>query len=258
MKDTSGQGIIIQSVLRATQIVDCVAKSTDGIGVTAVAKEMGLGKSTVYGLLNTLVHQGYLEHNDQNKRYYLGIRLFELGMLTHKRMDLRKEAEPYLTQLYDRYRLTVNLASHSKGEVVIIDKIESPDSIVSYSSVGKRLPMYCTGVGKAILAFLSPDYLEEYLLNRPQSNWESPVIDDWDDLKASLQLIRQRGYAVDDEELAKGLVCVAAPIFDNTGDPVASASLSSFGKETMAEIEGMAPDVVEITRAISRRLGFQG
>ena len=99
-------------------------------------------------------------NRQRTKKYRLGLKLFELGNLVQSRMDVRMEARPYCQLLADKYRTTVHLATHSEGEIIYIDKVDNNSSVVVYSQIGKRAPMYCTGVGKAILAFLPEEYME--------------------------------------------------------------------------------------------------
>ena len=146
-------------------MISCFANDTE-LGISEIAERMDLSKSTTYGLVNTLTAFGYLEQTE-NKKYRLGLKLFELGNLVQSRMDVRMEARPYCQLLADKYRTTVHLATHSEGEIIYIDKVDNNSSVVVYSQIGKRAPMYCTGVGKAILAFLPEEYMEKYVLSRP-------------------------------------------------------------------------------------------
>ena len=152
------KGVIVQSVARALTMVSCFANDAE-LGISEIAERMDLSKSTTYGLINTLTVFGYLEQTE-NKKYRLGLKLFELGNLVQSRMDIRMEAKPYCQLLADKYRTTVHLATFSEGEIIYIDKVDNNSSVVVYSQIGKRAPMYCTGVGKAILAFLPEEYVE--------------------------------------------------------------------------------------------------
>mgnify|MGYP000320306336 CR=1 FL=1 len=151
MEGKEKRGVIVQSVARALTMISCFANDTE-LGISEIAERMDLSKSTTYGLVNTLTAFGYLEQTE-NKKYRLGLKLFELGNLVQSRMDVRMEARPYCQLLADKYRTTVHLATHSEGEIIYIDKVDNNSSVVVYSQIGKRAPMYCTGVGKAILAF---------------------------------------------------------------------------------------------------------
>lgn len=165
MEGKEKRGVIVQSVARALTMISCFANDTE-LGISEIAERMDLSKSTTYGLVNTLTAFGYLEQTE-NKKYRLGLKLFELGNLVQSRMDVRMEARPYCQLLADKYRTTVHLATHSEEEIIYIDKVDNNSSVVVYSQIGKRAPMYCTGVGKAILAFLPEEYMEKYVLSRP-------------------------------------------------------------------------------------------
>ncbi|HCX63970.1 MAG TPA: IclR family transcriptional regulator, partial [Eubacteriaceae bacterium] len=150
------QGVIIQSVSRALDILQCFEGNNKELGISEIANSLMLSKSTIYGLVNTLLSGGDLEQNKENKKYRLGIRLFELGSLVQRRMDLRNEARLYCLELAENYSYTIHLATHYNGEIVYIDKVDMPGAVIVYSQVGKRAPMHCTGVGKAMLAYLPP------------------------------------------------------------------------------------------------------
>ena len=115
------------------------------MGISEISECMNLSKSTVYGLVNTLVSYGYLEQDGSTKKYKLGMKLFEMGRAVESRMDLRSEARPFCEMLSQKYGQTVHLATHCEGEVVYIDKFDMPDFLITYSQVGKRAPMTCTG-----------------------------------------------------------------------------------------------------------------
>lgn len=250
------EGVIVQSVQRALEILGFFSGNTAELGISEIAEKMALSKSTVYGLVNTLVSQGYLEQQ-QNKRYRLGIKLFELGNLVQRRLDLRNEAKPWCKILAEKYRENIHLAAHYEGEIVYIDKVDALDLVISYSQVGKRAPMHCTGVGKAILAYLPLDYVEAYILNKPLSKYTEKTIMSPQALLQELALTKSRGYAVDDEEIEMGFRCVAAPIFDHRGYPLAAISVSaSVGRISGGKIAEVAKDVQYYAGQISQRLGY--
>ena len=163
------QSVIIQSVDRALQILDCFAGLIQELGITELSTKMGLVKSTIYGLVNTLLMYGYLEQNPENKRYRLGLKLFELGSIVQGRMDIREIAKPYLRELSGQFHMTVHMGIYRDGEVVYIDKMDSPDTRIIYSQVGKRAPMYCTGIGKAIFANMEKNEIDHLLCLLQQS-----------------------------------------------------------------------------------------
>ena len=251
------QGVIIQSVARAMDILEHFDNKKE-MGISEIAECMNLSKSTVYGLVNTLVIYRYLEQNSETKKYKLGIKLFELGCTVEHRLDLRNEARPFGEMISKKHGQTVHLATHHEGEVVYIDKFDMPDFIVSYSQVGRRAPMSCTGVGKAILAYLPWEYSQEYILTKGLPIKTSKSIKTEKELYEDLEKTRARGYAIDDEEIEIGLKCVAAAIFNHKKEPVAAISLSGIASKLTDEaVKIMSEDVIMCARSISNQLGYK-
>jgi DNA-binding IclR family transcriptional regulator len=252
-------GVLVQSVDRALEILAILGGPLgEEFGITDIAARMGLNKSTVYGLVNTLVSRQYLEQNRETRRYRLGIKLFEMGSLVQRRMDVRVEAKPYCQELSEKYDCTVHLAAFYDYEIVYIDKVDSPDAVVQYSQIGRRAPMYCTGVGKAILANLPPQDREIFYQRVTLQSFTAHTITDRNILERELANIKKCGYAVDNEEIQPGLRCVAAPIFNHQGYPSAAISVSKhLNKLTEAMQKLIALDIVGIAQQISYRLGYR-
>ena len=249
------KGVIVQSVARALTMVSCFANDAE-LGISEIAERMDLSKSTTYGLINTLTVFGYLEQTE-SKKYRLGLKLFELGNLVQSRMDIRMEAKPYCQLLADKYRTTVHLATFSEDEIIYIDKVDNNSSVVVYSQIGKRAPMYCTGVGKAILAFLPEEYVEKYVASTSLLPVTEHTITTREKLLEELSKIRERGYAADDEEIEPGLHCIAAPIFNHKRQPRMAISLSfPYGRIWDLDWEQAVQDVRYYARQISERVGY--
>lgn len=253
------QGVTIQSVERALQILEYLSGHVSEIGITDIAAYMGLGKSTVYGLVNTLVQEGYLEQNPDNKRYRLGLKLFELGCIVQERMDIREIARPYLKDLSEYFKMTVHMGVYKDQEVVYIDKMDAPDTRIVYSQVGKRAPMYCTGIGKAVLAQLKAEDIQWILEGQNLEALTPNTITEKERIFKELEEIRKKGYATDNEEVELGLKCVAAAIHDYHGKPVAAISISSSAvKMTEEKMKEAAAEIMKATLAISKKLGYHG
>jgi DNA-binding IclR family transcriptional regulator len=179
-----------------------------------------------------------------------------MGTLVQRRMDVRAEARPFCQELSEKYDSTVHLAAFYDCEIVYIDKVDSPDAVVQYSQIGRRAPMYCTGVGKAILANLPAGDRETFYRRVTMRSFTAHTITSREELERELALIRGNGYAVDNEEIQPGLRCVAAPIFDHRGYPSAAISVSKHLNTLTVEMQELiARDIVGIARQISYRLG---
>jgi DNA-binding IclR family transcriptional regulator len=253
----NSDGVMVQSVARAVSILECFGDSTDELKLSEIVEGMQLSKSTVYGLVNTLVTKGLLEQNPQTKGYRLGIKLFELGNLVKEKMDLRTDAKPFCVELSQKYNCTVHLAALFESEVIYIDKVDYPGSMIFYSRIGKRAPLYCTGVGKAILAYLPKDTIRKYIKEHKLQSFTNYTITDQEQLIKELTLINKRGYAVDNEEIEFGLRCIAVPIFNYKNVPIAAVSISApTARLPVENTEKIAGDVRFYGEQISKRFGF--
>jgi DNA-binding IclR family transcriptional regulator len=226
------------------------------MGITDFSAALDLNKSTVYGLVNTLVSYGLLEQVESTKKYRLGIALYELGERSLARIDIRSEAKEICASLLKKYNGMVHLATHSAGEVVYLDRIAREDVLIQASALGRRAPMHCTGVGKAMLAFLPANYYEQYL-SFPLARLTENTITDRDTLLRELSEIRRTGVAFDREEVELGVSCIAAPVFRADGSPDLAISLSFAGGH-IRDIprEDAVKDVLSCSRKLSARLGF--
>lgn len=251
------QGAIVQSVARALDIL-CLFESEEELGISEIARTMGLGKSTIYGLVNSLVSRNFLEQSPVTKKYRLGIRNFELGRFVSQRMDLRSEATPIVSEVLGKYHETVHLAVHYEGEIVYVESFRVPDVTILYTQTGRRAPMHCSSLGKAMLAFLPDSYLQEFVLSKPLVSLTPYSITDPEKLKEDLALVRQRGYSFDDQEIELGLRCIGAPVFDGMKTVIGAISVCGpIFHMTDEKVSQMAPDIVKCARMISYRMGYR-
>ncbi|MDR3592013.1 MAG: IclR family transcriptional regulator [Negativicutes bacterium] len=250
---------MIQSVVRATSIMEYIAANCDCETLSSISRGIGLSKTTTYSLIRTLEQLGYVQQDQSTGKYSLGLKLFELGQVVHSRMDLRTIARPYLIELARKYEETVHLAVLSKGEVVYIDKVDGSRSIRIASQVGGRNPAYCTGVGKVLLAGLPAVELDKIISARKLERYTAKTIIEPGLLKEHLQEVRTKGYAMDQEEIEEGLHCVAAPIKNHRGVAVAGISLSGPTQRLATSgVQQITDDLIETARLISSQLGYKG
>ncbi len=213
----------VQSIERAVAILRCFEKGSK-LTLTEICAAVGLHKSTTYGIVTTLKNSGLLDKNEETGKYQLGVGLYRL--VANVELDLRDVCVPHIRSLCETTGETVNMVVPDGTHVIYIEKRESAHSVRISTSIGKRLPMYCTAVGKAILSCMSPEEAS-LLLDRtslvPQTRF---TLTGKDDILRQLVEVRERGYALDSEELEYGLVCVAVPIVNAHGVPIAALSCS--------------------------------
>jgi len=244
----------IQSLDRAISILEYLRKGPTSL--SEISRELGIHKSTVFGLLQTLAMRNYVSQEEKTGHYQLGYRVLALSGAFLENCDIRKAAAPYLKQLADKHGETVHLVILDGSQVVYLDKIEGPQSIRMVSRIGSRLPAHCTGVGKAILARLPEEKAKLIFQKSGLPVYTPNTITSWEKLAAELARIREEGVAYDREEIELGLRCVAAPIIGYGYEPMGAFSVSGptlrLTEEKMSEI---AESLLEVTREISRKLG---
>ena len=254
-------GRYVQSVERVLNILEIMAREGAPITVTELAEKVKLKISTVHRLLTTLVHRGYVEQEDDNK-YRLGLKLMEIGNSVLYYSDIRTVARPFLEELVDSCNETVNLAILDGTDVVYIDQVESKNLIIvkMLAQVGNRGPVHCTSSGKALLAFLPDEKLEETVSKLDMVKYTNETITDLDNLRKELKRVRNDGYAVDWGEREEHVRCIAAPIFNHEGRAIASVSIS--GPSTRITTYYMKNELVDLIQEtgerISHKMGYNG
>ncbi|MDQ0200389.1 IclR family transcriptional regulator [Neobacillus ginsengisoli] len=248
---------LIQSIERAADVLELFLAAHQDLSVKEISDKLGLSKSTVHGIIKTLEYRGYLEQNPDDLKYKLGLKLFELGNRVVNNLDLGKIARPIIKELVEDLMETVHLVVFERGEVIYIEKLDGPRALRIYSQVGKRAPIHCTGVGKAILAFQEEEEIERILSNTDLQSFTEYTLTDKEDIKKQLRTIQEQGYSIDDEEIELGLKCVAAPIFDHQGKVIAAISCASpkirLSEEKLVEVI----KVIKLAAAkISQSMGY--
>jgi len=249
---------MVNSVKRAAAILSLLGKE-GRLSLTQICRTLRIPKSTTFSILETLEAERIVEKDEPTGTFSLGIRLLELGQEAQKNFELRKVASPYLQQLNHALDETVHLTVLDDDEVLYVECFDSSKRLRTYSVIGIRGPLHCTAVGKAILAFLDDDQ-KIRLVNRLELVKFTPnTITERKALLEDLDLVRRRGYSVDDVEHEEGVRCVGAPVYDNKGRACASISISGPTQRiTKERVEELAARAKETARYISERLGYRG
>lgn len=247
------------AVERALTLLEVLAESRRGYTLSELVRLLRLPKSTTHCLLLTLERRGYLHRNEQTGRYMFGLKVLDLANMALSRIELRERAAPHLHALMQETGLTVHMAVLDRGEAVLVEKVEPPGLLRLATWIGKRMDMHCTGVGKALLAYLPEREVERLIRERGLPCHNENTIASPKRLREELARIRERGYSFDDEEDEIGLRCLGAPIFDHTGRVVASISVAGTIAQITRENMGVLAEAVKRTAAaISQQLGFFG
>ena len=242
----------IQSVERAFAILESFQQSDDGErSVKEISEALGLNKSTAFGLINTLTDLGYLQQNEKNQKYYLGLKLLNFSNIIKVQNRIIRIVHPYLEQISRKYGETTHCAVERSGAVIYVDKVESSGSITINTHIGTQNYMHCTGVGKCILAYLPPEE-QERVLAGPLVTKTFNTITNSEQLREEIRKVREQGYATDNEQDSIGLSCVAVPVFSTPSKVVCAISISGMTPKIHLALKGnLLQDLKTAADAIS-------
>lgn len=246
----------IQAIERAVAILNAFSVERPEFGVTELADELGLHKSTIHRFLVNLEHAGLVERSPRSGRYRLGLHILELSGLVMQQMSLWEEALPFLEGLVRDTGETGHLAVLDNGEAIYVERVETNRALRIPSAVGRGYPAHATSLGKVLLAHLSRDEVEDIATQRGLVRHTPQTIVDVVALHDELALVRELGYAVDNEEYDEGLRCIGAPIMDHTGGVVAALGVGGpVTRVTPERVDELAELVRRAATGLSRRLG---
>jgi IclR family acetate operon transcriptional repressor len=253
--DTRDGGV--QSVDRALQIIETLAEDDEGYRLTDLAIRTGLSPSTVHRLLTTLENRRFVQFDREGSKWHIGAQSFVVGSTFMHRRNFAAQALPYLRKLRDQTRETANLAIVDDESIIVVSRIESREVMRSLTKVGGRVAMSVSGIGKAVLATLSDADVTAIIRREGMPRLTEKSIVRPGELFRELEIVRRRGYAVDNEEARLGLRCVAAVIFNDCNEPLAAISVSGMtdrlSDERVPEIGGIVCQVAaELTSELRR------
>jgi IclR family KDG regulon transcriptional repressor len=252
----------VQSIDRAFSILDEVSKANDyGLSLSEIADKIDLPLSTVYRLVQNLVAWQYLAEKD-NGNYVLGFTFLTFGNIVKRDLVLTNYARKYMEELNQRTRETIYLAILDKlaGDIIYIDKLESQRNIKLAAGIGTHNYIHSTANGKCLVCRLGGDKLKELLAIKGMPKLTDKTLDSLPQFSEEVKKVREAGYALDDLENEAGVRCVAAPVYDYTGNVVAAISIS--GVESNVSLEMLVNEYSQLVREaalnISRQMGYDG
>lgn len=251
--DTEGREI--RALGRGLNVIELLVEHPDGIPLTTIAKEAGLSKSSAHRILQSLIKSGFVEQDPYTSHYKSSLKILWLSHSLLDGLDLRGLSRSLLESLATRTNETVHMAMLDGNFGVYVEKIDSSSPIRIYSRIGRRFPLHCTGVGKAMLAYLPPGSVQEIVAAEGLPKHTTNTITDPDKLSEELKKIVERGFAVDDEEHEEGIRCIAAPLFDRHSEVIGSVSVTSLAYRVDREVLlSWWPELEKCAKEISRHL----
>jgi DNA-binding IclR family transcriptional regulator len=248
-----GDVATVQSVDRAVTIMEILARSGES-GVTDIAKELTVHKSTAFRLVAALERRGLVEQTEDRGKYRLGMGLLRLAGATTARLDIVQEARPVCRKLATDTGETVNIAVLSDRSALYLDQIAGSSALQPHNWVGQHIPLHATANGKVLLSGLSEEEMDKTLQSLPA--YTDSTVTSRRALRAALDEVRTAGYAVAVDELEVGLTAMAAPIRNAHGDVIATMSVSGPSFRLEPKTDEVVPLLVTAAEEVSHRLGW--
>jgi IclR family acetate operon transcriptional repressor len=245
---------IVKSVIKGLKILEFIADSPSPPTPVQIAKALGMNRTTVYHLSQTLESEGYVTKEKQTNAYLLGLKNLPLGKKALDSNKLRIESLPYLQGLNRKLEERINLGILYDSEVLFLAGIEKPSLPLMYSHFGKKAPAHCCSIGKIILAYLPEHEVERVINQKPLVRFTENTITDLSRFKRHLSEIRSQGYAIDNAEHISGEYCIAALIKGEEGRGIGAISASS---DDLGKISQHLDDLFETAEIISHLMGFR-
>lgn len=244
------------SVIHAVLLLEYLATIEFPQNLTVISKALGMNKSTVYRLLSTLAEKHYVFQDENTRQYSLGVKTTWLAAKYFEKNELLKVAHPLLVTLSQQSGETIHLGILDGFEVTYVDKVNGKTAVLMVSRVGGRMPVHCTALGKALLAFQPENAWHEFVDRCGLPARTAHTITEPERFYEELRKIREQRFSIDNIENEDGIRCVAAPIFDASGNAVAAVSISSWIiSMTTERVQILTTPLLETTDAISARLG---
>lgn len=253
-----GKDLSIASLSRALDMLIYIYDQGHPVRISDMARNMELSKSTVYRALYTMEQKGFIQKNEENDTYWLGMKLFALGARIQEKMTIAEIAHPFTKHLHDEFQEVVNLSkleyhSTDRPKIVVVYKEESSSFVLKANpGIGVFSDCHSSAAGKCLLAFsddIDVDNMEPFELQK----YTEHTITNWNDFLSEIHDARQNGYAVDQDERENGLTCIGAPIFDRNGHVTAAVSMAGPSRRMEEDFEYKIQRVKETAKLISQQ-----
>ncbi|MGB0696477.1 MAG: IclR family transcriptional regulator [Rhodospirillaceae bacterium] len=241
----------VQSVERALTLLEALAQQEDGARLSDLARTAGLAASTTHRLLTTLEQRGFAQSDSSNGRWHVGRRAFAVGAAFAQRRNFVVPALPFLRRLRDLTRETANLGVIEDGEVITLSQVESREIMRAISPPGGRVPVLCSGMGKAILSTWDDREIDRLMERHGLKGMTQHSLTNRAAVQEEIDKIRQRGYALDDEEYVVGLRCVASVVWGPDGEAACAISVSGLAARIP---QSRIPEIGATVRALAQEL----
>jgi IclR family KDG regulon transcriptional repressor len=243
------------TALKALRVLEAVAASSRPISVSEVAEQVDVDKSTAYRMLMTLTDAGYVMRDETSKQYSLSYKVVSLSRNLLAENEVSQLIRRTLTQISAATNETLHYSVLDGDETVLVERVKGTQLVTVDFQIGDRVPLHCTSIGKALLAFQDVRFMEQ-IIAAGLPRFASNTITEPADFRTELQRIRSQGYAIDDREFSDNMRCIAVPVFEGGGRANGGISISGpDSRFTLEKLEGLKAPLLEASRKLSEQLG---
>lgn len=226
-------------------------------GVTEIAGAIGVNKSTAYRIMQTFLINNMVEKNPETLRYKIGPAILRLSQQYYSNLNAASISKSYMARLSESFGESVHLCTLSNNRAVVVEQITAGGRLIANAKIGEAEPLYCSSVGKCLLAYADKDRQQRMLCETTFEKHTEKTITDETELQRELIKIKEKGFAVDDCELSEEIRCVGAPIFNSKGECSFSIGVSGAkSRMTQEKINKIAQELIKVSEAISGELGY--
>ncbi len=243
----------VKSLKKALDILECFSVTTPELGISDISERLGLYKSNVHNIISTFEQCGYIEKNNETGKYRLGTKILEMSYIINTNLGLHNAIHPPMSTLSGEINEVVYFAVPKGSRIMYLEGVYPVNSFSARSMVGETAEMYCTSLGKAILAFLQPDLAIRAISEQSMQRHTPTTITDRSALLDELELTRKRGYSIDNMEHEFGIKCVGVPVFKRDGSLLGAMSISGPSLRMEDKLEVYAEKLHNFSQKISLR-----
>ncbi len=250
------ENLHVQVLDRAFNIVEQLATSESGLRIAELSKRTGLSKSTVHRILQTLSDRHYIVKDIETSAYTLGYKFVEIASIYLNAINLRTEAAPFMHEMASCFSATAYLGIFENGEVMYLERVEKVNSLRLYKEIGKREPVYCTGLGKVLLSGFSKEQFEIIAKSIHYHPFTPYTKTSFDELEQEVEFVKKHGYALDRYEHSKEHSCFAVPIYDYTNKIMAAMSVAAPQLLENYSVSFLQEKMCGAAATLSKRMGY--
>lgn len=248
----------IKILNKSIDILEYFYKKDSALTITELSKILKTYPSAIHRILETLKYRGYVEQDPASKKYFLGMKLIELGMYKINKLDFVKVAYPFLKELVDQFNENVYLGTRYDEKVLYLEKVESNHTVTMHTHIGKTAPLHCTALGKVLLTSLSKEEINKILSKDKLKRFTEKTITNKKLLKAEIKKVKKQGFALDLGEYEKDVCCVATSVLNYQGKMIGAISISLpyYRLDSKTKLNNMKEVIIQKGKEITTQMGY--